>query len=364
LSRSTIKTIKNMETNFSTLNYSTGFVSSLILRNKELNAYELNETYPAISIIQFGINRGKLQKNGLVSPIKVTRRTPKKINLGYALLDNNVTNEEVTNDYVKDLIKLNPTLMPKQLSLKYPHITWQKFNANRVWLNVDDYATKRKENRIEVIRSLVDRKPNAYRQKNKTKKNDVRNVIAKLIYDSGIYGVIPCLPHIDCLGEVAITNLTDKNTYIGVGDDKLVVEAMGLSKELLGLPMECFYGDMFDFLSQYKTTSFAHIIMDFCGVMPKQIKSVAYAIENNLVPIGGYLFLTFQRSVRIAKKGYYAEVFKMFTELKPAYCDSPKSDFANDMLLKMVMADKYELVKEITYQSGVPMIFYAIKRIK
>jgi hypothetical protein len=30
----------------------------------------------------------------------------------------------------------------------------------------------------------------------------------------------------------------------------------------------------------------------------------------------------------------------------------------------MVIGDKYELVKEEKYQSGVPMIFYAIKRIK
>jgi len=351
-----------MDTTFSTLNYSTGFVSSLILRNQELTPYELNEIYEVISVNRFGINRSKLQKNGLVSPIEVTKKVRKKLN--YTLLDNDVTNEEVTDDYVKDLIKLNPTLIPKQLSDKYPYITWQKFNANRVWLNRDYYATKRKENRIEEIRQIVDRKPNAYRQKNKDKKDDIRNIVAQLIYDSGMYGVIPCLPHIDCLGEVAINKLTDQNTYVGIGNDKLVVEAMDLSKELLGLPMECFYGDMFDFLSQYTSTSFAHIIMDFCGVMPKQMKSVAYAIENDLVPIGGYLFLTFQRSVRIAKKGYYAEVFKMFTKLKPAYCDSPKSDFANDMLLKMVMANKYELVKEITYQSGVPMIFYAIKRIK
>jgi hypothetical protein len=351
-----------METNFSTLNYSTGFVSSLILRNQELTPYELNEIYEVISVNRFGINRSKLQKKGLVNVIEVTKKVRKKLN--FSSLDNDVTNEEVTDDYVKDLIKLNPTLIPKQLSEKYPYITWQKFNANRVWLNRDYYATKRKENRIEEIRQIVDRKPNAYRQKNKDKKDDIRNIVAQLIYDSGMYGVIPCLPHIDCLGEVAINKLTDQNTYVGIGNDKLVVEAMDLSKELLGLPMECFYGDMFDFLSQYTSTSFAHIIMDFCGVMPKQMKSVAYAIENDLVPIGGYLFLTFQRSVRIAKKGYYAEVFKMFTKLKPNYCDTPKSDFANDMLLKMVMVNKYELVKEITYQSGVPMIFYAIKRIK
>ena len=348
-----------MNTTFSTLNYSTGFVSSLILRNQELNAYELNETYPAISIIQFGINRGKLQKNGLVSPIEVVRRTPKKINLGYTLLDNNVTNAEV-----EGLIKLNSTLMPKQLSEKYPHITWQKFNAVRYWLNVDVYDTKRKEKRIEEIRQIVDRKPNAYRQKNEGKKDYIRNVVAQLIYESGIYGVIPCLPHIDCFGEVAINKLTDKNTYVGIGNDELVVEAMTLKKELLGLSMETYYGDMLSYLQQFNSTSFAHIGMDFCGVMPIQIYSVVYAIENDLVPIGGYLFLTFQRIVRIAKKGYYAELWNMFKELKPSYLDMSKSDFANYMLLNMVIGDKYELVKEEKYQSGVPMIFYAIKRIK
>jgi len=144
----------------------------------------------------------------------------------------------------------------------------------------------------------------------------------------------------------------------------LVVEAMTLKKELLGLSMETYYGDMLSYLQQFNSTSFAHIGMDFCGVMPIQIYSVVYAIENDLVPIGGYLFLTFQRIVRIAKKGYYAELWNMFKELKPSYLDMSKSDFANYMLLNMVIGDKYELVKEEKYQSGVPMIFYAIKRIK
>lgn len=348
-----------METTFSTLNYSTGFVSSLILRNKELTSDELNEVYPAITTKQFGVNRGKLQKKGLVNAIEVTRKSPKKINYGYSLLDNNVTDDEV-----RGLINLNPTLMPKQLSEKYPHITWQKFNAVRYWLNVDTYAIKRMEKRIEEIRKVVDRKPNAYRQKNEGKKDYIRNVVAQLIYESGIYGVIPCLPHIDCFGEVAINKLTDQNTYVGIGNDELVVEAMTLKKELLGLSMETYYGDMLSYLQQFNSTSFAHIGMDFCGVMPIQIYSVVYAIENDLVPIGGYLFLTFQRIVRIAKKGYYAELWNMFKELKPSYLEMTDSDFANDMLLKMVIGDKYELVKEEKYQSGVPMIFYAIKRIK
>jgi hypothetical protein len=348
-----------MNTTFSTLNYSTGFVSSLILRNQELNAYELNETYPAISIIQFGINRGKLQKKGLVSPIKLVRRGTKKLNLGYSLLDNNVTNEEV-----EALIKLNATLMPKQLSEKYPHITWQKFNAVRYWLNVDVYDTKRKEKRIEEIRQIVDRKPNAYRQKNEGKKQEIRNIVAQLIYDSGIYGVIPCLPHIDCLGEVVINELTDKNTYVGIGNKELVVEAMGLKKELLGLSMETYYGDMLSYLQQFNSTSFAHINMDFCGVMPIRIYSVVHAIENNLVPIGGYLFLTFERIVRMAKKGYYAELWNFFKNSKPSYLEMTNSDFANDMLLTFVMGDKYKVIKKEKYQSGVPMVFYAIKRIK
>lgn len=339
------------------LNYSTGFVSSLILRNKELNSFELNEVYPAISVNQFGVNRGKLQKKGLVNVIEVTRKVRKKLN--FSLLDNDVTDDEV-----RGLINLNSTLMPKQLSEKYPHITWQKFNAVRYWLNVDDYAIKRMEKRIEEIRQVVDRKPNAYRQKNMGKKDDIRNIVAQLIYDSGIFGVIPCLPHIDCLGEVAINKLTDKNTYVGIGNKELVVEAMKLKKELLGLSMETYYGDMLSYLQQFNSTSFAHINMDFCGVMPIRIYSVVHAIENNLVPIGGYLFLTFERIVRMAKKGYYAEIWNMFKELKPSYLDMPKSDFANYMLLNMVIGDKYELVKEEKYQSGVPMVFYAIKRIK
>lgn len=340
-----------MENQASFLNYPTEFVCSVIMNNSELTAKELNELYPAVSLKQFALNRAKLQRKGLVKELEKLTDTTKDL-LGY------------TSSEVKELIKLNEQLSPKELNAKYPHIPTAVFRANRYWLFKESYEVKNKEKKVEKFRQISLGKVGAYQDKGIQQKNDIHNIIAEMIVESGVSGVIPCLPHIDCFGEVAIERYTKANTFLGIANEMSVYQAMTIKKDLLGLPMETVYGQMLDILSLYKTNSFAHINMDFCGAMPTQIPTVVYAIENNLVEVGGYLFLTFQRVVRKVTKGYYAQVWNGFKKLNPPYSGMSDSDFANDMLLTMVLGANYLRVEKIMYQTETPMVFYAVKRIK
>lgn len=328
----------------STLVYPTSFVTSVILKNKDVSANELNNLYPDISVSNFKNNQKRLVRLGLVSSSIVE----KKIEKVYT-----VNNTEVPRDEVKKLIYKDLKLTPKELNKLYPHISTFRFNGVRHYLpEIQLEQCKKKHS-----------KNGKYFERDYESKQNIRNEIAKRIFASGVFGVIPVLPHFDWLGEIAINELTDKNYYLGIADDELVVKGATIKKELLGINGEMVFGDMFEVLKKYPSNSFAHIGMDFCGVLPTQIDCVKYAMENNLVQVNGYIFLTVKRVVRLCKNGYMKE-YNTYRAMNTPDTNLKDSDYANGEFLKVNLLDNYELVDTIKYETGSLMTFYAIKRVK
>lgn len=328
----------------STLVYPTSFVTSVILKNKDVSANELNNLYPDISVSNFKNNQKRLVRLGLVSSSIVE----KKIEKVYT-----VNNTEVPRDEVKKLIYKDLKLTPKELNKLYPHISTFRFNGVRHYLpEIQLEQCKKKHS-----------KNGKYFERDYESKQNIRNEIAKRIFASGVFGVIPVLPHFDWLGEIAINELTDKNYYLGIADDELVVKGATIKKELLGINGEMVLGDMFEVLKKYPSNSFAHIGMDFCGVLPTQIDCVKYAMENNLVQVNGYIFLTVKRIVRLCKNGYMKE-YNTYRAMNTPDTNLKDSDYANGEFLKVNLLDNYELVDTIKYETGSLMTFYVIKRVK
>jgi hypothetical protein len=338
----------------STLNYPTSYVTSLILKDKELSVNELNDLHPTISRKQFGAIRKRLVRQGLVFEVI-------KGELDKVLTINDT---EFSDDKVRAIILENPTLRPMQISELIPQVSWRRITGLRKGVFADEYRTSRLYKEVEVYRSayLKSLSKNAYADKDFGGKNDVRNRVGELVLESGVFGLIGCLPHFDWLGEVFINKYAKNNTYLGIANNLNVFSGANIKKDLLGLVGSMAFGDVCDVISQYPSNSFAHINMDFCGVLPTQAKSVAYAIDNNLVQVGGYLFLTFTQRVRKVVKGDYALIFNTYRKMNNTKMTD--SDFANNQLLKDLMTDKFTLVEKIPYKTKSPMVFYAIKRVK
>jgi hypothetical protein len=326
-------------------NYSSAYVTSLILNNKTLGVDKLNELYPEITLKQFAINRSHLQKKGLVEfqyPIS-------KIKKANSL--NGYDREEIVA-----IIKDNLSLTPKQLHKLVPDISWQTFNGIRHYLP-EIVLQRLKKNHLK--------KNSKYIEKNFESKDEIRKIVAKRIFESCVYGVIPVLPHFDWLGEVAINQLIKNNYYLGIANDMDVFKGASIQKELLGINGTMVFGDMHDILTKYKSNSFAHIGMDFCGVLPNEILTLEYAMQNDLVQVGGYMFLTVTRTVRKIVNGY-AKEFMSYVNMNTPETKMTNSEFANDKMIKARFEnnDKYVLVDEIPYDTDSQMMFYSIKRVK
>lgn len=266
-----------MENLLSDLKYPTSFVTSIILKNSGLYPNELNELYPAVSLKQFALNRARLERKGLVKELdKLTD------------IYNDLSG--FSNDELKQIIYANIALKPKELNALFPDISVYRFNAVRHHLPEIKLGNRilAKERQIEVLRSKSDKSVGNYKDKKILQKEMIRVAVAEYIKDSGVTGVIGCLPHIDWNGEVVIENTVKGNTYLAVANNKYVHEAMILKQEVLKmkgeveLKGEAVLGDMYDVLTGYGKNSFAHLNLDFCGVLPTQGKTVKYVIDNVL----------------------------------------------------------------------------------
>jgi hypothetical protein len=337
----------------STLNYPTSYVTSLILKDKELSVNELNDLHQTISRKQFGAIRKRLVRQGLVLDV-IEKKLDKVLT---------INDTEISDDKVRELINLTPTLMPKQLNALYPTIPTARFNALRYWLFIDVYKQLAKDKRIAEIHKLVSKKNSSYVDKHYEKKEENRIQMATMVYESGLYGLIPSLSHIDCLVERKLEALTDKNTFLNIDRDKLVVEGANLTMQKYGLKGSAVCGDMLSVLKKYRENDFAHVFMDFCGSLPIQGITLDYVIKNDLVGINGYIFLTISNAVRKVVNGY-AKEFNSFTALDTSDMDSTKTYLKNKRMLKSMMGDKFIEVVDKPYQTGSPMLFYVMKRIK
>ena len=286
------------------------------------------------------------------------KQTKSNINKCYEQVEQ-VKQVDVTKEYVRYLIKKHLILSPKELNKLYPEISIPTFRANYRWLKPD--LDKLIDERIAEIHKLVSTKNNSYVDKNHLVKEENRNVMANMVYNSKLYGRIASLSHIDCLVERKLEALTDKNTFLNIDRDDLVVEGAKLTMYKYGLKGDAVCGDMLSVLKNYGENDFAHIFMDFCGALPIQGDTLVYVIKNNLVQVGGYIFLTVSNAVRKVVNGY-SEEFNSYTALHTPNMCINKTHLGNKLLLTSMMRDKFIEIKDKPYQTDSPMLFYVMQR--
>ena len=328
----------------------TSVVTSILLKNTNKTNIELNGLFPDVSVKTFSANRIQLEKKGLL--LKLTSNKLDKINKIV-----NTSNDNNKQEAIK-IIKDNLTLSSKELHKLFPHISHQQFT----WARWDLFPNEREEKILKNSLKANDKKATSFKDRGFEHKNKVRETVSN--YLKNLNGNVMALPHINCLCIQAINKVNPNLSYVGVDDDKEVIKGMRATKKLLNLNLDIKFGELNNVIRNYGKDSFIAMNLDYCGTMPIQATSFKYAIDNDLIQVGGFLFLTFQKSVRNVKNGYgglFNELAKINNREITGLCDS---EYANDELLKILKTDKFEIVKKLPYQSKVPMIFYALQRIK
>jgi hypothetical protein len=215
-----------------------------------------------------------------------------------------------------------------------------------------------------IINNVPEKKQGVYIEGEN--KKDAKLKMQNYIIATNIQGHIGTLTntHIDM--ETAIYNAMPKCYFTTVERVLSVYEQMRRKFKNCGIPIKCIKGEFSSILYGKNKDTYAHLIMDYCGDLPKVGKEFEYTITNNLVGVGGIIALT---TTRINRRGS-GEMWDFITSLSNDKTINKDKDnrsnteIQNERFLYGVLGRNYEIIETFNYNDGYPMTLTIIKRIK
>lgn len=208
---------------------------------------------------------------------------------------------------------------------------------------------------------------NTYTNHNGENKEVARVKMENWVVDSGVVGEVPTLPNTDWIIEQKIAKQLPDMQFIGaeMHEDTFVTMKQNLKK--LTLNAKTYLGKIGDLIFGKVENTYAHLILDYCGMLSTFSKEIEYVINNDVIQVGGIMAITFGKPLR----GTDTQSMKI-KGLAPINNEDTRciSDRGIENYFAKITGWNYE-VKEIFYYSddkgkgkGYPMTLVIIKRIK
>ena len=287
---------------------------------------------------------------------------------------------------LEQIIKENPTKTNKELAIAF-NVSVFKISAKRSWIEkgIKNSAPTKKvgtlrERKDSVLKELnkLNQKvddliaTNTYSNVDGIEKENCRVKMATKIVNSGVYGTILTLPHIACKMEKKILAMDENFNFIGVERNLKTYMAMNKTIREENLPIVSYKGNISDKIYGAMRESYAHLILDYCGVLSTFNLEIQYALQNKLVPIGGTYHITFMKNLRAS--GGVHDIVKDLTKTKVSNGNldtRSESEIAIRSFFDKVCGFDYELeeihfYRDIDTEKGtnkVEMCLVQIKRI-
>lgn len=165
--------------------------------------------------------------------------------------------------------------------------------------SLDDAYFYHKSGRNKSTKVTSKTKTNSYSNADGENKQKARLRMEGGVTSSGVTGTVLTLPHIGCTIEKMILDKNDGFDFIGCEIDKATYHGMRKTIRNEKLPITPHHGAISDMIYGVDSNTYAHMILDYCGSIVTFDKELRYAIQNNLVQIGGTIAVTF------SKRGHY-----------------------------------------------------------
>lgn len=254
------------------------------------------------------------------------------------------------------------------------NISVPKVSCTRNWLvrkgeiesNSKPKKVTKKLNTSDVM-AIYGNLTNTYRNHNGENKEVARVKMTNHVVNSGVVGVVPTLPNTDWIIEQKIANQLPDMNFIGAELDKVTYNKMRKNLKGLELNATTHFGKIGELIYGKTDDTYAHLILDYCGHLSTFSKEIEYAINNNVVKVGGVMAITFGKPLR----GLDSQTAKI-KGLAPINNGDERcvSDRGIENYFAKITGWNYE-VSEIFYYSdkkesgkGYPMTLVIIKRLK
>ena len=261
-----------------------------------------------------------------------------------------------TKDSIRQTLKLFPNTDRKALATKHG-VTNSTVGA--IYSHLNRISTKLDKAMDKGFKTPK----NAYNNADGTNKQFAREKMIRYIVDSLVEGIVPTLPHTNWFIESSIAKVRNM-FFIGIERDHKTFLAMRRILKTLKLNGEAYRGDMSDKIFGVLENTYAHIILDYCGQLPTFAKEIEYALNNDIVKIGGIIAITFGKPIR-GQNGMFEVIGNLGRIKSNVIADNRcMSEKATQSYFDKITGFNYELVEIFDYQDTYPMTLVIIKRIK
>jgi hypothetical protein len=214
-------------------------------------------------------------------------------------------------------------------------------------------------NRIPKIEKV-----NTYHNKDGVNKKAARKLMVKYILSSKVDGLVPTLPHIECAIETKLLSKNKNLSFIGVERELATYEEMKKTIKSNKLPIEPFFGDMGTQLYGKFENTYAHLILDYCGMLPTFAKELEYSVRNNIVKVNGIIAMTFAKPIR-GNGQMFDYVKSLGMTISNNEADNRcMSDKATEAYFNKITGFNYTFVEMFNYMDTYPMTLVILRRDK
>jgi len=197
-------------------------------------------------------------------------------------------------------------------------------------------------------------------------KKEAKKIMQEHIIATNIQGHIGTLTNVCIDMETAIYNAMPNCFFTAVEKRLDVYEQMRRKFKKCGLPIKCVFGLFSDILYGQGSNTFAHLIMDYCGNLPKIARELKYTIDNNLVGVGGLIALTTSNINRRGSGDLWDFISLLSNDdtINKNKDFRSKSEIENERFLYSILGMNYIIIKVFPYRDKSEMILTIIKRIR
>lgn len=268
-----------------------------------------------------------------------------------------LANVNLTNKEIADVLNLN---VQKVSGTRNGLI-------RRGLLSKESDKVKPKTERLTNVLSKLKSVTNTYVNHNGENKEVARVKMTNHIVNSGVVGEVPTLPNTDWVIEQKIASQLPDMSFIGAEIDKPTYNQMRSNLKKLDLNATTHFGKIGELIYGKNENSYGHLILDYCGHLSTFSKEIEYAINNDVIKVGGIMAITFGKPLR----GLDSQTTKI-KNLAPINNGDERciSDRGIENYFAKITGWNYE-VKEIFYYSdkkengkGYPMTLVIIQRVK
>lgn len=212
---------------------------------------------------------------------------------------------------------------------------------------------------------IVKKADNSYSNHDGFNKNVARTKMINPIIDSGVAGNILTLPNNNWIIEQKIAKAVKGVSFTAVECVRKTFLEMRRKGKELGLSFTANFGFINEFIYGKIENSYGHLILDYCGELPKISKEIEYAINNNIVAVGGIIAVTFVKQIRGTKNTVLGETIMGLATINNGdlRCDTER---AAEAYFNKITGWNYRVEEFFYYQDKghTPMALVVIKRIK